>query len=951
MSGASAVATGPTAVTATRSQTRSAAHKLQHQKAIASEPSSEALEASSESATQLTATTATTRRRAGSTKRQTAGTAATKKDAVATRAEPSSTSATQSPTTEYGPHEDNAKEHRPTAVISKTGGTPMASSDSGVESNADVEMLTEQHRIHEPKEDDNNTECRNTSAVTPSESSTSDVAVSPHTSHHHDDLSLTAPQHRDVIICGDCRLQFNIGDFSAFLEHKITRCDGKITPSDDTSSMIVDSPPAAVHHFSGIGRLSRRRNLFDTEERCQRSSSAGLLTGNANERHLRREAATDTSDIAGRNLVDKAYESVRLTCHSCKQKCANIWDLLEHVFVAHGLRISEENLPEFEFPSNSVIHSGGSSMDDADDHSRQHRRKSASPIIQRPQPVAALSARNRISSSKSLGGGGKSAFSLNAFCSERLKEIAERAGEPAMDPNSLMSPRSSSTETPGADPFKSPDAKKAKGEVTDDEHQQQFAAAAAAIASGLATPTSTSLSLAAAALHQQNGLPDMFLQPNMLTAMQNYYMNQNNLATAALLGLGATAAASTAGGSGLGVGLSNPSTTASASAFLNGIAANLVASAAAASGVKALQTPTSNAGTSSAAQTPTGEDLPAPHPVFGTPSSTAPVSASVPGTAAVTPSPAAGGLRRRASPMLSSASLASPHSVGPTQHKLPRLLTPTRRSCSALNVTSSDSVSGAAERDQDNDNENDEDKIIIVDDGELAEPAARRDGKMKKDRCGFCNKVFTNRSNLIVHLRSHTGEKPYKCQLCPYACAQSSKLTRHMRTHGQQGKEVFNCNICHMPFSVHSTLEKHMRKCVVMHGYPNGGASAYRRSSSLKVTTTNNAPIAEANSLLALAKAPVSLNSANNANATNGGDANNADSAPSQLPSNIAQSNQMVLNWLQALNVNASNTVGGPNPLPSGGSAAVREECADDDDMDVTEASELAASSKAENTA
>ena len=87
-------------------------------------------------------------------------------------------------------------------------------------------------------------------------------------------------------------------------------------------------------------------------------------------------------------------------------------------------------------------------------------------------------------------------------------------------------------------------------------------------------------------------------------------------------------------------------------------------------------------------------------------------------------------------------------------------------------------------------------------------------GKRRNDTCEFCGKVFKNCSNLTVHRRSHTGEKPYKCQLCPYACAQSSKLTRHMRTHGRHGKDVYRCKFCCMPFSVPSTLEKHMRKCV-----------------------------------------------------------------------------------------------------------------------------------------
>lgn len=94
--------------------------------------------------------------------------------------------------------------------------------------------------------------------------------------------------------------------------------------------------------------------------------------------------------------------------------------------------------------------------------------------------------------------------------------------------------------------------------------------------------------------------------------------------------------------------------------------------------------------------------------------------------------------------------------------------------------------------------------------------------RMRNDTCEYCGKVFKNCSNLTVHRRSHTGEKPYRCKLCSYACAQSSKLTRHLKTHNRSGMDVYNCQYCHTPFSVLSTLEKHMRQC--LKGRHDGGS-------------------------------------------------------------------------------------------------------------------------------
>lgn len=106
--------------------------------------------------------------------------------------------------------------------------------------------------------------------------------------------------------------------------------------------------------------------------------------------------------------------------------------------------------------------------------------------------------------------------------------------------------------------------------------------------------------------------------------------------------------------------------------------------------------------------------------------------------------------------------------------------------------------------------------IVYRNDGEFDEGLSRQKYMEAKEAaldktqtCPLCGKVFVKKYLFERHVRSHTGETPYRCEECGKAFTRKDRLYIHKRIHS--GEKPYTCKECGKGFNQGSHLKSHLR--------------------------------------------------------------------------------------------------------------------------------------------
>jgi len=99
-------------------------------------------------------------------------------------------------------------------------------------------------------------------------------------------------------------------------------------------------------------------------------------------------------------------------------------------------------------------------------------------------------------------------------------------------------------------------------------------------------------------------------------------------------------------------------------------------------------------------------------------------------------------------------------------------------------------------------------QMSFVQSSHLMRHKQKMHGGVKQFQCSYCSYNCSVENSLRVHERIHTGKRPFQCGQCDMSFASSSSLRVHERVH--TGERPYKCNECDKDFSVQCNLVRHI---------------------------------------------------------------------------------------------------------------------------------------------